>query len=57
MHTSVSWPRAKPQYETVKVKDKDGREVESQQVLWGGTREGRPVGSTRYYLGTEFISM
>ena len=31
-------------------------EAGGKQVLWGGTREGRPVGSTRYYLGTEFIS-
>ena len=28
-------------------------EAGGKQVLWGGTQEGRPEGSTRYYLGTE----
>ena len=26
-----------------------------QQVLYGGTRDGRPVGGARFYLGAEFI--
>eukprot|EP00955_Chlamydomonas_euryale_P090380 364537-Chlamydomonas_euryale.AAC.2 len=25
------------------------------QILWGGTRDGRPVGGARYYLGDDFI--
>ncbi len=31
-------------------------EEEAQEILWGGTRNGKPVGGARYYLGPEFIS-
>ena len=43
--------RAPQQFETV---TRDGQEV--QEVLYGGTRDGVPVGGTRFYLGNEFIA-
>ena len=30
---------------------KDGVEVEVKEVLYGGTRNGKPVGGARYYMG------
>lgn len=41
------------QYEVVR-KVKDGKEVEVKEVLYGGTRDGKPVGGARYYMGEHF---
>uniref|UniRef100_A0A7S0RZR1 Uncharacterized protein n=1 Tax=Chlamydomonas leiostraca TaxID=1034604 RepID=A0A7S0RZR1_9CHLO len=41
------------QYETVK-KVKDGQEVEVKEILYGGTRNGKPVGGARFYMGEQF---
>mmetsp|Transcript_26866 Transcript_26866/g.72549 ORF Transcript_26866/g.72549 Transcript_26866/m.72549 type:complete len:235 (+) Transcript_26866:64-768(+) len=41
------------QFEVVK-KVVDGKEVEVKETLWGGTRNGVPVGGARYYMGPEF---
>jgi hypothetical protein len=32
----------------------DCKEVEFKEVLWGGTRNGVPVGGARYYMGLHF---
>ncbi|GAX81825.1 hypothetical protein CEUSTIGMA_g9253.t1 [Chlamydomonas eustigma] len=47
---------AKQQFETLKKMNSAGQEEEFQQVLYGGTRNGVPVGGARYYLGPEFIA-
>lgn len=44
------------QYEVVKrVKDGVEVEVEVKEVLYGGTRNGKPVGGARYYMGEHFF--
>ena len=47
--------RAEQQFETVTRPNASlGVEEQVQQVLYGGTRGGKPVGGARYYLGPEF---
>jgi len=46
---------AETQYETVARTNADGKTETSEEILWGGTRDGRPVGGARYYLGDDFI--
>lgn len=41
------------QHEVIK-KVIDGKEVEVKEMLWGGTRNGVPVGGARYYMGVDF---
>ena len=40
----------------MKRKNAAGVEEEVKEVLYGGTRDGKPVGGARYYLGPEFIN-
>ncbi len=47
--------RAEQQFEVIVRKNKDGVEEEGKEVLYGGTRDGKPVGGARFYLGPEFI--
>ena len=46
---------AEQQFESVARTNESGRQVQVQQVLYGGTRDGLPVGGARFYLGAEFI--
>eukprot|EP00195_Chlamydomonas_chlamydogama_P012718 CAMPEP_0202891296 /NCGR_PEP_ID=MMETSP1392-20130828/1391_1 /ASSEMBLY_ACC=CAM_ASM_000868 /TAXON_ID=225041 /ORGANISM="Chlamydomonas chlamydogama, Strain SAG 11-48b" /LENGTH=234 /DNA_ID=CAMNT_0049575001 /DNA_START=12 /DNA_END=716 /DNA_ORIENTATION=- len=43
------------QFEKAKRTGPDGQEHEVDEVLYGGTRNGVPVGGSRYYLGAQLI--
>lgn len=43
--------RCAQQFEDVEAVQADGSKQVVQQVLYGGTRQGQPVGGSRYYLG------
>lgn len=51
VHMCACACRCEQQFESVEEVQPDGSKTLAQQVLYGGTRDGKPVGGSRYYLG------